>query len=212
MADGLVAGDDGEAADTDELVDGRPAAHESFVADGDMPAQQDGIGKDNIRADMAIMTDMATDHEHASVADAGGMFWSGIDGAVYGSGFADDDVVADDQPSASAVVFEVLRGEPDISGGTDTAVFANSCMAMDMTMLIDDGAGAKRDVGFNDAVSADLHIVGKLGAGIDNCRRMDFAHITFAQIRPPRGEQQLGRDLSHGGPLPQMLYPPVAMG
>ena len=71
-----VAGDAAHAAqhralaDADELVYGGVAADEHMVGDRDMAAQDRAVGKDDVVADLAVVSDMRIGHQEAAVADA----------------------------------------------------------------------------------------------------------------------------------------------
>src|SRR5260221_4242428 len=54
----FVAGEDGEAADADELVDAHAACKEDVVTDGDVTGQEGGVGEDDVVTQAGVVTDV----------------------------------------------------------------------------------------------------------------------------------------------------------
>jgi hypothetical protein len=117
---------------------------------------------------------MRRDHNHASVADARGVFTAGVNRAVQRSRFPDNHVIANDQGRVLTIVLEMLRRQANIGGGADRALLTNGGVPMDMGMLVDDRARTQLNAGFDDAVSPDGDILSKLGTPINKGGRMNL--------------------------------------
>ena len=99
-------------ADPDVLVNGAEATENGIILDYDMAGECRVVGHDNTVADLAVMSDVGTDHKKAAVAEPGDhapAFGSG----VYCHIFADRIVAPDNELRSFTTVLEVLRLEPD---------------------------------------------------------------------------------------------------
>lgn len=132
-----------------------------------MAAQQNSVGEDDRIVNDAIVGDMNTAHDEAIVSDPGGVFDPGMDGTMYGGGFADGHIVANDQMTNIAVGFEMLRRQSHKCCRPDFAAFADGRGTAQMRVFVDDRSGTDPDGSLDDAVRSDRDIVCKFCPGVD---------------------------------------------
>src|SRR5437764_14030051 len=113
-------------ADPDVLVNGAEATENGVILDYDMAGECRVVGHDNTVADLAVMSDVGTDHKKAAVADPGDH------AAAFGSGvychiFADRVVAPDHEFRLLAAIFQILRLEPDRGERKQAGTLSDRC-------------------------------------------------------------------------------------
>lgn len=153
-ADACLATYHDEFSNAGELVDDYGAAEECEVLNGDVPSQKNVVDEGDAVADLAVVCDVGTCHEEATIADfrAAAFFGAAVDGGVFA-----DDAIGTDLHVAYGTWLEcgVLWFRTD-----DGAV-------ADFAMRPDDGVAGEDGVSLYGAACAELHVLFDDGAGAD---------------------------------------------
>lgn len=128
------ASDHGAFTDEAELVYGTEAGEDGVVFYGDVACDGGVIGKNDVVADLAFMRDVGVAKKEVVVADSSWGFGGGssVDGYV----FTECVVVADDELSLFATVFEVLGQASNGGKGEGLAAFADDGVTFDNDVAI----------------------------------------------------------------------------
>src|SRR5947209_17597000 len=100
-------------ADPDVLVNGAEATENGIILDYDMAGECRVVGHDNTVADLAVMSDVGTDHKKAAVADPGDHA-PALGSRAYCHIFADRAVAPDQAFRLLAAIFQLSRLAPDL--------------------------------------------------------------------------------------------------
>src|SRR5690348_1128820 len=169
------AADHGVATDADELMHRRQAAEDGVILDPHVAGERRVVGHDDVIADDAIVSDVGADHEGAIVADARhhpATRGAGIDRHVL----AEDVVAADLEPRFFALVLEILWNMADRREREDARAIADRGAAGDGDVRDQLDALAELDLGADQAERPNDRSGSKLGARLDDGRRMDLRH------------------------------------
>ena len=117
---------------------------------------------------------MRADHEEALVADLGdAAVVLGAD--VHGDAFADVAIGADDESRRAAAISHRLRRRAERGERIDHGARADRGVAGDMDMRDEPAAVAERDMGADDAIRTDRHVVSDRRPAFDPRRGIDHA-------------------------------------
>ena len=120
-----------------------------------MPSQSRPIGKDTIVFQDAVVSDVHTDHEIISRADACCHVLTR--GAMNGHIFANQIVIADQESARFAPEFHILRFASEGGMFENAIPFAQGRVALHDRMRSDLAAGADEHALFDDGVRPDRH-------------------------------------------------------
>ncbi len=126
-----------------------------------MAAQQRPVHQDDAVADIAVVGDMAVDHEKIVVAD-GGRCPRPIP-PVNGAPLANDVAVADDRPCLLPGIAEILRFMPDHGKGMQDVLFADPGPAADMGAVLHERSFDDRHLGVDECLWKDNDAFCKTG-------------------------------------------------
>ena len=98
-----------------------------------MAAERRVVDQDDVVADLAVMRDMRADHEQAIVADPGDHA-AALGAGVHRHVLADRVVAADLERRRLALVFQILRLEPDRGERKDSRPLADRRAPVDHDM------------------------------------------------------------------------------
>ena len=166
------AADHRVVADAHELVHRAQPAEHGEVAHLHMARQRGVVGRDDVRADPAVVRDMAAHHEQAAVADAG-QPPAALSAGVHGDVLADLAVGADGQPRALARELQVLRLRAEGCEGEDARARPDLGLARDADMGIERHALAQRGLRAHHAEGADADARGQPRPLLHDGRGMD---------------------------------------
>src|SRR5208282_1840719 len=125
LRNGSAAPDVGMRADAHELVDRAERSDHGPVFHGYVAAQGRSVREDGVVADHAVVRDVGVGHDQRVASDAGEAT-AARRPTADGDVLADHVVVTDLEPRRLALVFQVLRLDPDRSKGEDAIVVANA--------------------------------------------------------------------------------------
>jgi hypothetical protein len=157
----LFAADEGEAADSNVMVQGRRAGEDYLAFHLHMAPEKDGVCHDDVVFQMAIMGDVRTCHEEVVVSDDG-LAPAACRAGVNGDKFPDDVAVPDDERAVLALEFEVLRVGANDRVGEYAVVSSDRRAAGDIAIVAYCRAAADFHVLVYDHVHANGDIVGQL--------------------------------------------------
>lgn len=167
MMNPRLPGDEGKITNGDIVVGSGSAGHDDVIADADMAGEHDVVGEDATGADLAIMTDVAIDHEQVAVTDAGDSpAQAGAD--VNGGAFPEDISAADDELRNFPAEFFILGDATDGAVGMEGIGFADGGVPGDDDMADEATAGAQGDMRTDGAEGAYFHVLCERGLGVNN--------------------------------------------
>src|SRR5262249_30181017 len=162
-------------ADADELTHGCLAAEHGEVADRHVAAQHHVVGKDHIAADLAIMADVRPHHQPAAIPDFGDaaiVLCPGVDGDT----FADIAIGADHELGRTAAVPDGLRRGAERGEWVQNGARANRGVAGDVNVGQESATVAEFNVGADDAIRPDRHVLPDHRARLDAGGWIDRGH------------------------------------
>ena len=161
-----------------ELMHRGQPADENKIADFAMTAKRCRSREDHVVADLAIVTDMATIHEIAAVADTGDAA-SGHGPGVHGHRFPDDAALTDLKPRQFAAIAQGLWRGAQRDEGVDRGAVADGGLRSDVDMRDQLAVRPDNDVAADDTIGTDRRALANHGAIFNPRGWIDRAHRGF---------------------------------
>lgn len=171
---------DGVSSDSAELMNAGEATQNNVVLDFDVAAESGIVGKYHVVSDDTVVTDVSVGQEIAVAAHDGGV--AGRSGSIDRDELAKGIAAANLEIGRLPVVFEILGALADGGVGVEFVVLSNFGRAFDCHIVVEAAAAAEFDACVDDAVGTDDKVVIQLGAGINNCGRMNLVGHVGQQI------------------------------
>ncbi len=181
VLDAGEAADESMRADANELMRRRAAANDGEVADLAMAREHHIVGQDDALAEPAVMSDMRIGEEHASRADDR-LRPSGLGPRIHRHAFADQTILADDQPHGLAAILQILRRMSDRGEREDPRARADRSLAGETDMRDEAHPVAQRDLGPDMAKGPDVDIGAEPSPVFDDGARMDVQRHSRTSI------------------------------
>lgn len=156
-----------------ELVCGGEAGNDDVVLDDDMSGEADGIGKDDVIAELAIVGHVRITEQQVVGTDACRQILVGA--AVNCGVFTKHIVVADFEIGGLADVFEVLGFSTDGSEGEKLISLADLRVALDDDVRVEHAFIAEFDLRADHAKRTNPDLVANPGVGRNDSSRVDHA-------------------------------------
>src|SRR4029079_7072278 len=176
-----VGGDAGHAADkrvcadADILMHGRESADDGAFADRHMSAQGRAVHQRDVVADVAVVGDVAADHQEAIGAHIG-RHMASLGTRIDCDVLADQRVRTDGEGARLVVEFDVLGRGPERHEGEHLAAGAERRAAGDAGVGMHDDVVAEHHMRTDHAEWTDLDIRPEFRAWINQGGRMNFDH------------------------------------
>ena len=143
-------------ADAHILMHRDLTAEKYMIADAHVAAEHDVVGKGDVIAQLAIVTDVGSDHEKTAFADTG--YSAAVFGPrVHGHAFAQFAARPYHQPRGAAAIMDRLRRRSERHERIDDGPLADRGDAADAHMGDETHAAAKLDIGSDQAIRPDLN-------------------------------------------------------
>ena len=155
-----------------ELVDATQAANNRRILDHDMSTEADVVYQNHVVSDLAVVSNMTSDHEQPPITHAGHPA-PAVGAGLHGDVFADDVAGADHQHGAFARVFLVLWRSSEGGKRIDLGLVSKAGLALNDHVGMQAAAVTQHHARPDVAKRADVHILPQLGAVFDHGRRMD---------------------------------------
>ena len=156
-----VAADDRVFSDAAELMHRRQAGNDGVIFDSDVPGEADGIGEDDVVAELAVMRDVRVAEQQIVRADARRQILMGA--AMDRGVLAEDVVIADFEPGRLAEVFEILGFPTDGCEGEKLVAAPEFRVSFEHDMRMQDTLVAQLHIRADHAEGADADVVSKPG-------------------------------------------------
>ena len=147
-----------------------------LIAHGDVATQHGIVGECHDISHLAIMADVGTGHEKASVADLGdpaAIFGAG----VHGDAFANSALSPDDEPRRAAAVSDRLRRRAERSKRIDRGLRSHGRVAGEVDVREQPASRSDRNLRPDDAIGTDLDVLGDFRGTLHACGWMNARHF-----------------------------------
>src|SRR5580658_2614504 len=171
----------GTLADADELMHRGVTAEKTVITNVDVATEHHVVGEDYGIAHIAIVANVASNHQQTMFADASysaAVFGAGIDGHA----FAQLTAWPYNQLGRAAAIVHRLRRRSQRCERIDDRTVTDSGHAGDVNMGDEAHACAKRNAGSDNAIRPNLHAVTQ-ARGISHARgRIDCRHLLLSHV------------------------------
>ena len=130
------------------------------------------VHQNHVVTDLAVVGDVAANHEQSPVADAGDPS-AAMGAGLHSDVFADDVAGTDHQHGALACVFLILRRRPEGGEGIDLRFLAETGFALNDHVRVQAAAVTQHHARPDVAKRTDVHILPQLCTVFDHGRGMD---------------------------------------
>jgi hypothetical protein len=138
-----------------------------------VPAEQCPVGHDDVVAEFAVVSDMATGHQEITVPDFGDAIFL-LAAAIDRDAFANDIAIADEDSCVAAGIADVLRFAADDDGGVDHIIMANRDVAHHGDGIEKPCAALNANIRSDDAERPDFDVDIDFGARVNRCGRCNL--------------------------------------
>src|SRR5690606_25972626 len=175
----------GPGADVAELMNSGVAAENDAIPHMHVAGDGRVVGHDDVVTDDAIMGDMYIGHQQVVAADGGHA--TVLHGApMQGAAFANDIVVADDQPGRLTMVFLVLAILADGGELENPVALADGRRPTDHHVRSNDRSRTNLDIRPDQGPGADLDVISQPCGWINDRLRVNSTHtLCSAQMISP---------------------------